>query len=124
MNLSDELRKALVGTSDHVLLRPSEAVWVEFKYDHQQVAIRAADELDRLTTALPKTADGVTTVPGMEGLFTVYEGNVYGPYSVCSVAHDREVEMSTAHDHIPDWHSPSAIYSTRTAAEEAAHNGR
>lgn len=83
--------------------------------------IELQDELDRLTSALPKTADGVTIVPGME----VWQRASIKQFEVVSV--DRKyVEVASLNSTNERCFTTSSdrFYSTRQAAEEAAKGGQ
>lgn len=81
---------------------------------------RAADELDRPTAALPKTADGVTMVPDMPVFCLLGEGEIVAAKITCV-----EKDVACAEDENASYLLDiGQYYSTRTAAEEAADNGR
>lgn len=78
--------------------------------------IELQDEINRLASALPKTADGVTIVPGMEVFCLLGDGSIH-PATICDV----EKDAATAEDETTGYClGVEQYYSTRQAAEEAA----
>ena len=116
MKLSDELRSIpnKAGFTKNWPEWDGDSIY--FNRNDASVAIRAADELDRLTAALPKTADGVTIVPGME----VWQRASIKEFEVVSVSR-KCVEVASVNSINERCFTTCAdrFYSTRTAAEEA-----
>lgn len=116
MKLSDELR----GASRIIWHRQAIGSFIEPPPISTVAIDCAADELDRLQSALPKTADGVTIVPGME-VWVVDDCDrcvvvsVTGGNACAAELRDYEGLAMTYW-----WEAADDLYSTREAAEEAA----
>lgn len=126
MKLSDRLRNimARAGFDDASTEWRGDSVFIG-RNDNDAV-IKAADELDRLTSALPKTADGVTIVPD-DVLFCVNRetGVVSPPMRVLNVNNALSIQCKFFDPEYDGWrysscHNPEHYYSTKEAAEEAA----
>ena len=84
-----------------------------WEYDWPQL-LAALEDHKRLLTSLPRTADGVTVVPGADDVYRVHEGGGIQ----CNKTWSGKMPVFNSPGHVyTEAMNPALCYSTRAAAE-------